>query len=631
MLMATLFAVALCASLAHSFTLPRPPTTRATSRLRSSNDVLVLNTDRDVLLFDTTLRDGTQGESISCSVEDKLKIAARLAEFGMDFIECGWPGSNPKDAEFFRRAATELDENARARLVAFGSTRSKRSATAAEDAQLRALVASGVGTACIVCKASSWQTTEILGATRASNLDMISSSVAFLVDEGLRVHVDLEHFYDGFLGGRAAPADPAYSLACAEAAAAAGAECVVLCDTNGGTLPWDVEAATAAAVAAVPGCRVGVHVHDDGGLAVANSLAAVRAGASVVQGTVNGVGERTGNANLVTIAATLALKGEALLGAAPSLAFAKNLPALADTSRFVDEALNLAPNPARPYVGASAFAHKGGLHVSAVAKDAAAYEHVDPAAVGNAQRVLVSELSGRANIWSSLQKAGLVDDGSEALGEEVWKERAAAILRRVKALENLGYSFEGAEASVHLMLLHASPGYCVPFSVLDYSVTTSDVDLDSAARNAGAPLRDGGATARATVKVRVAGDDAALDVAEGTGPVDALEKALKRALAPTYPTVGEVELVDYKVRILDPQSKTSAATRVEISFRDGRSGATWTTVAVDRNIISASANALVDGFEFAVIEHAELCNLCELDYDDDGPLTLDAPARVASR
>jgi len=630
--MAPLVAVALCASLAHSFTLPRPPTTRATSRLRSSNDVLVLNTDRDVLLFDTTLRDGTQGESISCSVEDKLKIAARLAEFGMDFIECGWPGSNPKDAEFFRRAATELDENARARLVAFGSTRSKRSATAAEDAQLRALVASGVGTACIVCKASSWQTTEILGATRESNLDMISSSVAFLVDEGLRVHVDLEHFYDGFLGGRAAPADPAYSLACAEAAAAAGAECVVLCDTNGGTLPWDVEAATAAAVAAVPRCRVGVHVHDDGGLAVANSLAAVRAGASVVQGTVNGVGERTGNANLVTIAATLALKGEALLGSAPSLAFAKNLPALADTSRFVDEALNLAPNPARPYVGASAFAHKGGLHVSAVAKDAAAYEHVDPAAVGNAQRVLVSELSGRANIWSSLQKAGLVDDGSEALGEEVWKERAAAILRRVKALENLGYSFEGAEASVHLMLLHASPGYCVPFSVLDYSVTTSDVDLDSSARNAGQPLRDGGATARATVKVRVAGDDAALDVAEGTGPVDALEKALKRALAPTYPTVGEVELVDYKVRILDPQSKTSAATRVEISFRDGRSGATWTTVAVDRNIISASANALVDGFEFAVIEHAELCNLCELDYDDDGPLTLEAPpARVASR
>ncbi|KAH8076931.1 alpha-IPM synthase homocitrate synthase-like protein [Aureococcus anophagefferens] len=581
--MALLVAVALCASLARSFTLPRPPTTRATSRLRSSNDVLVLNTDRDVLLFDTTLRDGTQGESISCSVEDKLKIAARLAEFGMDFIECGWPGSNPKDAEFFRGAATELDANARDRLVAFGSTRSKRSATAAEDAQLRALVASGVGTACIVCKASSWQTTEILGATRASNLDMISSSVAFLVDEGLRVHVDLEHFYDGFLGGRAAPADPAYSLACAEAAAA-----------------------------------------------LARS-ASVRAGASVVQGTVNGVGERTGNANLVTIAATLALKGEALLGSAPSLAFAKNLPALADTSRFVDEALNLAPNPARPYVGASAFAHKGGLHVSAVAKDAAAYEHVDPAAVGNAQRVLASELSGRANIWSSLQKAGLVDDGSEALGEEVWKERAAAILRRVKALENLGYSFEGAEASVHLMLLHASPGYCVPFSVLDYSVTTSDVDLDSAARNAGQPLRDGGATARATVKVRVAGDDAALDVAEGTGPVDALEKALKRALAPTYPTVGEVELVDYKVRILDPQSKTSAATRVEISFRDGRSGATWTTVAVDRNIISASANALVDGFEFAVIEHAELCNLCELDYDDDGPLTLEAPARVASR
>lgn len=601
-------------------------------------------TPKRVFIYDTTLRDGTQGEAVSCSVDDKLKIASKLASFGVDYLECGWPGSNPKDAEFFERAQTELSEEAKAKLVAFGSTRSKRSASANEDPQLQALVASGAPTACIVCKASSWQTTEILGASREDNLDMISSSVVFLREEGLRVHVDLEHFYDGFLGGRAAASDEDYCLECVKSAVGAGAECVVLCDTNGGHLPWDILSATQAVVDAVPAdVQVGIHAHDDSGVAVANSLAAVRGGATLVQGTTNGVGERTGNANLNSIIGALALKGTHVVPGGIDVACAVHLNRLAETARFVDETLNLIPRKSQPYVGASAFAHKGGLHVSALAKSSAAYEHIDPAAVGNEQRVLVSELSGRANIWNTLTKAGLVqEDEAQALGPlgvEQWKERSAAILERVKRLENLGYSFEGAEASVHLMLLHASPGYCSPFTVLDYSVTTSDENLDSASRavakgavKEGTPPRQ---KARATVKVRVAdGDDEdRLDVAEGSGPVDALAAALVRSLAPTFPFVEAISLVDYKVRILDPKSATRAATRVECTFRAER-GQVWTTVSVDRNVISASANALVDGFEFGIVEYADACMLCEVDYDamiyssDDAVVEAVPPATV---
>ena len=337
----------------------------------------------------------------------------------------------------------------------------------------------------------------------------------------------------------------------------------------------------------------------------------------------NGVGERTGNANLCTIIATLALKGDRVVDGGVDVACAARVDALTDLSRFVDEKLNRAPAAGAPYVGASAFAHKGGLHVSAVAKDAAAYEHVAPKSVGNEQRVLVSELSGRANIWRSLASSGLLrdcDDDDDAacdadavLGEGMWRERAAAILKRVKALEHLGYSFEGAEASVHLMLLHASPGYCQPFSVLDYSVTTADVDLDSAARVTSKAERPRTPSARATVKVRVAGGATTLDVAEGDGPVNALATALVSSLADAFPSLLAVSLVDYKVRILDPAAATRAATRVECSFRDERTGATWTTVSVDRNIISASANAIVDGLEFGAIEHGDSCALCDVD------------------
>lgn len=564
-------------------------------------------------IYDTTLRDGTQGEGVSVSCDDKLAIAKQASAFGVDYIEAGWPGSNPKDMEFFDRSVEELDESTRGKLVAFGSTRRKGVSDPAEDGQLQALVASGCSRVCIVCKASAWQTEKILGASLDENLEMISSSVAWLKARGLGVHVDLEHFFDGFRDD-----DGEYGLLCCDAAAKAGAEALVLCDTNGGAMPWEIEDATSRVVERFEErkVRVGIHVHNDAGLATANSLAACRAGATVVQGTVNGVGERCGNADLCAIVATLQLKSEKRTGLGSTNCNVEDLTAL---SRFVDETLNRNHDEAAPYVGSSAFAHKGGLHVSAVAKDSRAYEHVEPSSVGNTQRVLVSELSGRANIWTAIEKAGLVAGGED---EGPWRKRSQAILQRVKRLESMGYSFEGAAASVHLMLLHVSPGYCMPFTVSDYSVTTSDVEIDSPSRahhTHSSPAETRSPTARATVKVSLAGRSPTLDVAEGSGPVEAIFFALQRALQPVYPTVQDLKIVDYKVRILDPVSASRAATRVMISFKDHNSGASFTTVAVDRNIISASASALVDGFEYSVIEHAEFCVLC--DDEDDGTET----------
>lgn len=538
------------------------------------------DTQHRIEIYDTTLRDGTQGEGVSVSCDDKLAIAREASEFGVDYIEAGWPGSNPKDVEFFRRAQVELDESCRRKLVAFGSTRRKGVTDPAHDEQLHALVASGVPRCTIVCKSSAWQTQSILGASLRENLDMISSSVRWLVSQGLSVHVDLEHFFDGYLDD-----EGEYGLACCRAAAEAGAEGLVLCDTNGGSTPWEVEAATRRVVRDFGQLKIGIHAHNDAGLAVANSLTACRAGASLIQGTFNGVGERCGNANLCAILPTLQLKASARLGlncATPNCRLTK----LTALSRFIDETFNRAHDDAAPYVGASAFAHKGGLHVSAVAKDARAYEHVEPSAIGNAQRVLVSELSGRANIWTAIEKAGLLDRDDES-SRAAWSRRARAILDRVKRLEAMGYSFEGAAASVHLMLLHASPGYCLPFSVTDYSITAADVDIDSPSRvlrkHAPSIPPKHEPTARATVKVVIAGQEPRLDVAEGNGPVDALFYALQRALAPVYPTVLHVAIADYKVRILDPISASRAATRVMISFKDQRSATTWTTVAVGQS------------------------------------------------
>lgn len=529
----------------------------------------------------------------------------------MDYIEAGWPGSNPKDAEFFARAQSELDETTeRSKLVAFGSTRRKHVA-AADDPQVQALMASQAPTVCIVAKSQAWQVTEILKADLQENLEMIHDTVQYLVQEGgRRVFVDLEHFLDGY------QQDPAYALQCCEAAADAGASCLVLCDTNGGAMPWVVGQVCDEVVQHFDGhVTVGIHCHNDCGMAVANSVMAAQHGVGLIQGTINGIGERTGNADLCSIVPSLGLH------VGSNMTCRENLPQMTQLSRYVDEILNRSPNSAAPFVGSSAFAHKGGLHVAAMERSPLSYQHIEPERVGNEKRVLISELSGRQNILGKMEAAGIpLDDQAN--------ERALAILNRVKSLEAAGYTFEGAEASVHLMILHANQGYCPPFQVKDYSVQVYDANIDSASRvlrHADKQEKQGGLgpTARATVMVRTtsSGDEPfdedslpvqdRLEVADGAGPVDALANALMRALKPSHPYLTNVELVDYKVRILDPESATQAATRVMIEFRDKKEDKTWTTVSVDTNVISASLNALIDGFEFALIEHASSCLLCD--------------------
>ena len=567
---------------------------------------------KQVIVYDTSLRDGTQGESVSASCQDKLKIAQRLADFDIDYIEAGWPGSNPKDAEFFQRAQTELSASCRDKLVAFGSTR-RKGVNVAEDPQIQALVDSKVPTICMVAKSHPWQVTEILRATLDENLDMIRDSVAYLVGLGKVVLVDLEHFFDGYAD------NPEYAIQCCEAAADAGASCLVLCDTNGGTMPWQVTDVSKKVVQHFqPFCTIGVHAHNDCGMAVANSVSAANAGVGLVQGTMNGIGERTGNADLCSIIPTLALHVQS------QMTCKDKLQQLTAVSRFVDEILNRTPNNAAPFVGSSAFAHKGGLHVAAMERSPLSYQHVDPELVGNQKRILISELSGRQNILGKMH---------EMFGDDSYymkSDRALAILNHVKNLEHQGYTFEGAEASVHLMILHATRGYCPPFQVLDYSAQVYDYNMDSASRVVAATMSaqnqpnangsSSSSTARATIKVRTVVENPntkslefqdTLEVSDGNGPVDALAKALMRALVPSHPYLESVELVDYKVRILDPASATGAATRVMIEFRDSAKDTQWTTVSVDRNVISASLNALVDGFEYALIEHATSCILCE--------------------
>eukprot|EP00562_Extubocellulus_spinifer_P006221 CAMPEP_0178513740 /NCGR_PEP_ID=MMETSP0696-20121128/23641_1 /TAXON_ID=265572 /ORGANISM="Extubocellulus spinifer, Strain CCMP396" /LENGTH=676 /DNA_ID=CAMNT_0020143769 /DNA_START=122 /DNA_END=2152 /DNA_ORIENTATION=- len=553
-----------------------------------------------VLVYDTSLRDGTQGESVSVSCDDKLKIATRLSTtLNADFIEAGWPGSNPKDAEFFSRAQTELDPVAKSRLVAFGSTR-RKGIRAEDDPQIKALVDSGAPTVCIVAKSHLWQVTDIIRATPEENLEMITDSVSYLTSLGVRTFVDLEHFFDGYRH------DAEYAMQCCQAAADAGAKCLVLCDTNGGSMPWQVDEMTREVVERFPDVTVGMHAHNDCGMAVANSVTAARAGAGLVQGTINGIGERTGNADLCSIVPSLGLH------VGSRMTCKDNLPNITSVSRFVDETLNRQPVSSAPFVGASAFAHKGGLHVAAMERSPLSYQHIDPAKVGNEKRILISELSGRQNIMGKIREVGVDVDADDV------SARATAILNRVKELESFGYTFEGAEASVDLMILHGNENYCPPFKVLDYSAMVFDTNLDSASRvldaNSDVTPHENSktTTARATIKVRTINmDDAStekpyidrLEVSDGNGPVDALASALKQALMPNHPHIEDLELVDYKVRILDPESATSAATRVMIEFRDNSSGEVWTTVSVDRNVISASLNALVDGLEYALVDH----------------------------
>ena len=519
-----------------------------------------------ILLYDTTLRDGTQGEGMVLSLADKIKIARRLDEAGFAYVEGGWPGSNPKDVEFFAAARSMTWRSAR--LAAFGSTR-HRANSPADDPNLRALVEAATPVVTIFGKSWRLHVTDVLGATADENLAMTADSVAFLRAAGREVIYDAEHFFDGFKD------DAAYALATLRAARQAGAATLVLCDTNGGCMTDEISAIVSSVMsglAATPDDPlIGIHVHDDAGLAVANSLAAVASGARHVQGTINGYGERCGNANLVTIWADLALKmGRTTI---PS---GTDLSELMGLSAFVSEVANMAPHAHQPYVGVSAFAHKGGVHGAATAKVRHAYQHIDPALVGNETRLVVSELGGRVNTrWRAEQLGhqleGLVDP------------RELTLL--VKRLEADGASFEGADASFELLIRRHSPGYSAPFLIRDFTTFVSQRD--------GQEL-----TAEASVKVEVDGE-VLHTAADGNGPVNALDRAVRKALGAFYPILDGVHLIDYKVRIIDGAAATAARTRVLIESRD-REGRSWTTVGSATNIIAASAIALIDSLEFAV-------------------------------
>jgi 2-isopropylmalate synthase len=521
-----------------------------------------------VAVYDTTLRDGTQREGISLSCADKLRIAARLDDIGVAFVEAGWPGSNPKDAELFARAR-DLEWR-HAELVAFGATR--RAGLAVEDdPSVAALLDSGTAVCTLFGKSWTLHVSDVLRTTRDENLAMVAESVAYLRAHGRRVIFDAEHFFDGYA------ADPMYALDVVCAAARAGAEAVVLCETNGGRLPWEVEAATRAALAALRGldspAELGIHAHDDTGCAVASTLAAVRAGATQVQGTINGYGERCGNANLCTIIPDLELKmGRRCL---PEGGLAR----LSELAGFVAEVANLPPDEHQPYVGRCAFAHKAGVHVSAMRRHAGAYQHVEPGVVGNASRVVVSELAGRASLAVKSEEYGLHADGEEH----------ARVLTEIKEGEARGLSFEAAEASVALLMRRSSPGYVPCFRLIDYRVMTGYQERL-------------GHWAEATLKLTV-GAQIVHAVCEGNGPVHALDGALRKALLPAFPAVAEIRLVDYRVRILDSRSATAATTRVLIDSAAG--SRRWSTVGAGTDILAASWTALADSFEFGLIEAGE--------------------------
>ena len=515
-----------------------------------------------VVLYDTTLRDGTQGEGLVLSLADKLKIAHRLDDAGLTYVEGGWPGSNPKDVEFFAEARRVTWR--RARIAAFGSTR-HRANRAGDDPNLLALVAAETPVVTIFGKSWLLHVTEVLNATPEENLAMVADSVAFCRVGDREVIYDAEHFFDGY------KADRDYALATLRAALAAGASTLVLCDTNGGCLTDEVAAIVRQVIAEVgPGVTYGIHVHDDAGLAVANSLAAVDAGVRHVQGTINGYGERCGNANLVTIWADLALKA-----GHETIPAGADLTRLTDLSRFVAEVANVTPDAFQPYVGQSAFAHKGGVHGAATAKVRHSYQHVDPALVGNETRLVVSELGGRVNTqWRAEQL------GHELAG--VLEPRELSSL--IKRLEADGASFEGADASFELLIRRQRADYRPPFRLLDFTVLVEQRD--------GAELR-----AEATVKVEVEGE-VLHTAADGNGPVNALDQALRKALRAFYPELDAVHLVDYKVRILDGASATAAKTRVLIE--SSSPAGTWSTIGSDTNIIAASWQALGDSLEYAL-------------------------------
>jgi 2-isopropylmalate synthase len=514
----------------------------------------------DVRLYDTTLRDGTQREGLSLSVEDKVKLARRLDELGIDYIEGGWPGSNPKDAEFFRRLRGGGVSLRHAKAAAFGMTR-RAGGRCETDPNIQALVEAETPVVTLVGKSSTLHVDRVLETTRDENLRMIGESVAYLKRLGREVIYDAEHFFDGWR------LDPAYALATLRTADEAGADCVVLCDTNGGELPDVIQQRVSDVRTHLAG-PVGIHPHNDSGLALANALAAVRAGCVHVQGTMNGYGERCGNLDLIPLIVNLQLKlGYHVIADA-------QLRRLCEVSQFVAAVANCDPDPHAPFVGRSAFAHKGGLHVAAVAKLPESYQHIDPALVGNAMRVVVSELAGRRNVQLRAQALGV------AAGD-----READVLQRIKELEHAGYQFEAAEGSFEMLLRRLEPGYRPPFELLDFTVIVAQRGQD-------------GTTAQATVKLRV-GDEVMHTAAEGAGPVNALDRAVRKALLPHYPALADVHLVDYKVRIVDEHLGTAAKPRVLIE--SARGAERWSTVGCSENIIEGSWQALRDALELPLV------------------------------
>jgi 2-isopropylmalate synthase len=515
-----------------------------------------------VEIFDTTLRDGLQVEGVSATVDDKLSIAEQLDHLGVHFIEGGWPGANPKDVEFFRRAATELDLRT-STFVAFGSTRRPRGKVD-DDPTLQHLLDAGTSAVCIVAKSSDYHVTEALKTSLDEGTAMIADSVEFLAGHGRRVLVDMEHFFDGF------KENPEFSFRALEAAVVQGASHVVLCDTNGGSLPHEVEEIVARVHAHLgDDVTIGIHCHDDTGCAVANSMAAVRGGARHVQGTLNGLGERTGNANLSSIIPNLQLKQDYVC--LPE----GHMERLTVVSHRIAETLNRAVNPQAPYVGSSAFAHKAGLHVSAIARAKDAYEHVDPVLVGNDTRFVVSEMAGRATIQMKADDLGIDIDGP-AVNQ---------VIDDLKRLEHEGYHFEAADASLELLMRRTAGWEQEYFRVESMRVITDE-------------LPSGEFNTEATVKVWV-GEQRHVFTSEGNGPVNAIDTALRRAVQRAYPHLANVHLTDYKVRILDGGQATGAVTRVLLSATDGERD--WTTIGVSANIIEASWRALEDSLVYGLL------------------------------
>lgn len=513
-----------------------------------------------IQLYDTTLRDGMQGPGMSLSVEEKVRVAHALDSLGFHFIEGGFPSSNPKEIQFFEALKDEVFENVT--VAAFGMTR-RKGAKAEDDEALGILVESFAPVTTIVGKTWSLHLEKVTHVSKEENLAMINDTVAFLVSEGKRVIYDAEHFFDGFRD------DPEYSLQCLEAAADAGAESVVLCDTNGASLPSQIAAATASSLERVGDrVRVGTHTHDDAGVGVANSLAAVEAGATHVQGTINGYGERTGNANLISILPSLQLK----MGF--DCVTPEQLSLLTETAHMIDEICNMQPDNSAPYVGLNAFAHKGGMHVAGMLEDPSTFEHIDPAKVGNDRNILISELSGRGTVEVRAADAGIDLDPGDA----------AKVVDAVKQLESKGYHFEAADASFDLLIRKETGSYEPLFKLESW-------------RTIAEKAADGKVQTEATIKIWVNGERY-VRTAEGNGPVNALDKALREAIGETYPHLKDIDLVNFKVRILNETKGTGAVTRVLLDASDGHKS--WGAIGVSENIIEASWDALVDALEFGM-------------------------------